>query len=352
MPQPVSIDIAQRSVGEGHPCFVIAEAGVNHNGSLKRALDLVDQAAAAGADAVKFQTFRASQLATAQAQQAAYQRKNMGQERSQLEMLTQLELSGEDHQKIVQRCVDQNILFISTPFDSESAELLMELQVPALKVASGEITNLPFLEQIARLGKPLIVSTGMCRLGEVEDAVQTIQAAGNDNIALLHCVSDYPADPREVNLKAMQTLRRAFGRPVGYSDHTLGIEVGVASVALGACILEKHFTLDRNLPGPDHQASLEPQELCHLVQGVRAVESALGDGKKQPSERELNTAQVARKSLVAATLIPLGTRLTDQLIAIKRPGTGLPPAMKSHLLSRVTTADLPEGHLLTWKDVA
>ena len=352
MLQPASIDIGQRPVGEGYPCYVIAEAGVNHNGSLERALELVDCAAQAGADAVKFQTFRASRLVTAQAAQADYQRQNMGQELSQLDMLSQLELSLEDHRALVERCRKRRIEFISTPFDIESADLLVDLQVAVFKIASGEITNLPLLEHVARLGRPLIVSTGMCRLGEVEEAVQTLEAAGNNDLALLHCVSNYPADPQDVNLRAMQTLQTAFGKPVGYSDHTLGLEVALGSVALGACILEKHFTLDRTLPGPDHRASLEPDELRQLVQGVRAVEAALGDGRKQPAACELNTAAVARKSLVVATTIPAGTPLTENLIAIKRPGTGLPPAMKPHLLNRCTTEDLPEGHLLQWEDVA
>ncbi|MCG8449787.1 MAG: N-acetylneuraminate synthase [Pirellulales bacterium] len=352
MSSSVSIEIGDRRVGEGHPCFLIAEAGVNHNGSLEYALELVDCAVDAGADAVKFQTFQANRLATAQAKQANYQRHNMGQDLSQLQMLAQLELSFEDHQALIQRCRKRGIMFLSTPFDHKSAEVLVHLQVPVLKIASGEITNLPFLEHVAQFNRPLIVSTGMSRLGEVEQAVQAIQRTGNHNFALLHCVSNYPAKAADVNLRAMQTMRTAFGQPVGYSDHTLGIDVGIASVALGACILEKHFTLDRTLPGPDHCASLEPSELRQLVQGVRTVEAALGDGKKQPAACELNTADAARKSLVAATSIPAGTPLTEDLIAIKRPGTGLPPILKPQLLNRRTTVDLPRGHLLTWEDVA
>ena len=348
----ISMRIADRTIGAGNPCFIIAEAGVNHNGSLERALELIDCAAEAGADAVKFQTFKAGRLVTPQADQANYQRENMGQEISQLQMLTSLELSWEDHLALVQRCQKRGILFLSTPFDHKSAELLDKLDVPALKVASGEITNLPLLTQLANLDRPMIVSTGMCQLGEVEQAVKTIQDTGNDNFAILHCVSDYPADPKEVNLRAMQTLRSAFGKPVGFSDHTLGTEIGIASAALGACILEKHFTLDRTLPGPDHCASLEPDELVQLVRGIRSVESALGDGRKAPSHSEKNTAEVARKSLVTSTNIPAGTLLTTELIDIKRPGTGLPPALKPQLLNRRAVKDLSRGHLLSWEDVA
>lgn len=349
---PADIEIAGRPVGARHPCFVIAEAGVNHNGSLERALELVNCAAEAGADAVKFQTFSASRLVTSEAAQADYQRQNMGQELSQLEMLTQLELSVEDHEALVEHCRKREVLFLSTPFDIESADILDDLQVAAFKIASGEITNLPLLDHMARLGRPLIMSTGMSRLGEVEEAVQAIQDAGNNNLALLHCVSNYPADAKDVNLRAMHTLQSAFGRPVGYSDHTLGIEVAMGSVALGACILEKHFTLDSTLPGPDHRASLEPDALQQLIQGIRTVEEALGDGRKKPAACEFNTAEVARKSLVLASPTPAGTTLTENLIAIMRPGTGLPPAMKPHLLNRRTTEDLPAGHLLQWRDVA
>jgi len=348
----VQIRIADRLVGAGHPCYVIAEAGVNHNGSLARAIELIDCAADAGADAVKFQTFRADQLATADAAQADYQRENMGESVSQQEMLARLELSHEDHHQLAAHCKKRGIEFLSTPFDEQSADLLQAMQVPVLKISSGELTNLPFLKYVARLGRPLILSTGMSCLGEVEAAVDCILATGNDQLILLHCVSNYPAEPNTINLRAMQTMRAAFGLPAGYSDHTLGIDVAVGSVALGACVLEKHFTLDRTLPGPDHRASLEPTELRQLVTSVRNVEAALGDGRKQPAPCELGTAKVARRSLVAAANIPAGTPLTERLIASKRPGTGLSPAFKPQLLNRRVTVDIPAGHLLTWKDVA
>lgn len=347
-----TIEVAGRRIGAGEPCFIIAEAGVNHNGDLNRARQLIDAAADAGADAVKFQTFKAIKLVAASAPQADYQLRATGKQESQLEMLRRLELSADDHRTLLQHCRDRNLIFMSTPFEEESANFLYELGVPVLKIPSGEITNLPFLDHVARLGLPLVVSTGMCSLGEVEEAVRTIEAAGNREFVLLHCVSNYPADPADVNLRAMLTMQSAFGVPVGYSDHTLGIEVGTASVALGACVLEKHFTLDRALPGPDHQASLEPGELGELVRAVRVVESALGNGRKSPTVAEANTASVARKSLVAAADIPAGTELTDGLLAIKRPGTGLPPIMKPYFLNRHTRVDIAAGELLQLEHVA
>ena len=339
-------------VGEGQPCFVIAEAGVNHNGDLSRALELIDAAAEAGATAVKFQTFRAKQLVTLHAPKAEYQARNEQVDESQLEMLQRLELSPADHRALIAHSRDRGILFMSTPFEEQSAGFLQQLGVAVFKVPSGEITNLPFLECLARMGKPLIVSTGMCTLGDVEAAVETIERAGNQQIILLHCVSNYPANPADVNLRAMATMRAAFGYPVGYSDHTLGISVGTASVALGATVVEKHFTLDRNLPGPDHRASLEPGELKDLISSIRTVELAMGTGRKSPVESESDTASVARKSLVASADIPVGTRLTNDLIAIKRPGTGLPPAMRTYLLNRMATCHIPAGALIQSENVA
>lgn len=352
MTQAAAITIGGRRVGDGEPCFVIAEAGVNHNGQLKLALDLVDVAADAGADAVKFQTFRADKLVTKKAPRAKYQTQNTGTTESQFEMLKALELSESDHQAIVDRCRQREIVFMSTPFDEDSATFLNSLDMQVFKIPSGEVTNLPFLRHIAGLGKPIILSTGMCTLGEVEEAIATIERAGNRQIAILHCVSNYPAAPAEANLRAMATMKAAFGYPVGYSDHTLGIVIGVASAAMGACVLEKHFTLDRTMAGPDHAASAEPAELRQLMQNLRTVESALGDGRKRPAASEGDTAQVARKSLVAAVDMPAGTELTEHLIAIRRPGTGLAPAMKQYLISRRLIHDIAAGDLLRLEDVA
>ncbi|MCA9062946.1 MAG: N-acetylneuraminate synthase [Planctomycetaceae bacterium] len=349
---PQTISISDRLVGDGQPCFVIAEAGVNHNGRLDLALRSIDAAAEAGADAVKFQTFRADRIVTRSAPQARYQQQNMGTEQSQYDMLKALELTDDNHHAIVQHCRDRGVLFMSTPFDEQSASFLQSLDMQVFKMPSGEITNLPFLRHVARFGRPMIISTGMSTLGEVEAAVNAVEEAGNSQIILLHCVSNYPAPPHEVNLRAMLTMKAAFGYLTGYSDHTLGTEVGIASAALGACVLEKHYTLDRSLPGPDHAASAEPAELQQLIRGIRNVESALGNGQKRPSASEMDTAKVARKSLVAAIDIAEGTQLTDDMIAVRRPGTGLPPAMKPHLLNRRIKVSLAAGDLLQLEDVA
>lgn len=343
----MSLRIADRPVGPGHACFIIAEAGVNHDGDLAEAVRLIDVAARAGADAVKFQTFVAEQLVTADAPSASYQRSAPGSRRTQLEMLRPLELSAADHRDLAACCRERGIMFLSTPFDEGSVDLLDDLGIPAFKIASGDITNLPLLAHVARKGKPIILSTGMSTLVDVETAVRTIRDSHDIGIALLHCVSRYPAQPREVNLRAMQTMVERFGVPVGYSDHTLGAAVPLASVALGACILEKHLTTDRGRVGPDHSASMEPDEFADLVRSVRAVEVALGHGRKEPVPSEAEIAAVARKSLVSARDIPSGVALTADLIACKRPGTGLPPAMRSELVGRITRRAIPAGTLLT-----
>lgn len=342
-----TISIGTRQVGPGHRCLVIAEAGVNHNGCLQRALQLVDVAAEVGADAVKFQTFRADKLVTRNAPKAEYQKQATGDDESQYDMLKQLELSEEDHLHLIARCHERGVMFLSTPFDETCGDLLDRVGVDAFKIPSGEVTNLPYLAHLAAKQRPMIVSTGMCNLAEVEAAVDVIEEAGNQHIILLHCVSNYPADPADVNLRAMHTMQAAFSTPVGYSDHTLGTAVGVAAVALGACVVEKHFTLDRNLPGPDHKASLEPHELQSFIEQVRAVEAALGTGRKKPAASEANTASVARKSLVAACDLPAGIILRPEHVTARRPGTGLPPAMRPHLLNRRVCHDVPAGSLIT-----
>lgn len=333
-------------VGPGEPCFVIAEAGVNHNGSLDLARQLVDAAHKAGADAVKFQTFKAERLVTATAPKATYQKANTDAGESQLAMLQRLELSEADHRALLTHCRQRGIQFISTPFDEASADLLAALDVPLFKLPSGELTNLPYLAHLARMGRPLILSTGMSYLSEVETAVRCIETNGNPPLALLHCVSNYPAAPSDVNLRAMDTLASAFGVPIGYSDHTPGNEVTLAAVALGACIIEKHLTLDRNLPGPDHKASLEPDEFAAAVRGIRIVESAMGNGRKVPAASEANTAAVARKSIVAARDLAAGETVDARAVAMMRPGTGLPAAMLPHLIGRRTRAAVAAGALL------
>lgn len=316
--------------------FIIAEAGVNHNGDMALARALVDAAVAAGADAVKFQTFAVDRLVTRQAAAADYQQRAMGGETSQYEMLARLELSPADHDMLFACCGRRGIEFMSTPFDVESARYLKRLGVRRLKISSGDVTNLPMLEVVGGLGLPVILSTGMADMGEVEAAVATLRRAGLTDLALLQCVSNYPADPALTNLRVMDTFAQTFAVPVGLSDHSPGIAVAIAAAARGAAYLEKHFTLDRALPGPDHQASLLPEELRQLVASVRQVEAALGDGVKRPAPGELPVRAVARKSLVAARDVAAGARLMPEDIVILRPGTGLPPGALPHALGRRT----------------
>lgn len=344
-----SIEISGRKIGPGHPCFIIAEAGVNHNGNLDLALKLVDAAAATGADAVKFQTFRADHLVTKDSPKAEYQIRATGDAGTQYEMLKRLELTEDDHRALIARCKSRGVLFLSTPFDEESCDFLESLELPAFKLPSGDLTNLPFLAHVARKGKPIILSTGMATLQEIDAAVETFAQSGNNRLILLQCVSEYPADPTEANLRVMASMRASFGFPVGFSDHTPGITVSITAAALGACVVEKHFTLNREMPGPDHRASLEPAELAEMVCGIRVAESALGDGEKRPGVGEVATARAARKSLVAACDIPAGTILGPEHIAIKRPGTGISPGMRVRLLGRKMRISVPSGTLIDWE---
>ena len=335
----------------GERVYVIAEAGVNHNGDLNRALDMVAVAAAAGADAVKFQTFNADRLVAASAPKAAYQAAETG-EGSQRDLLRSLELSPDDHEKLIAACRDHGIAFLSTPFEELSADLLEALDVPAFKIPSGEITNLPFLRHVAAKERPMLVSTGMADLDEVAAAVDAITSTGNNQFALLHCLSQYPADPREANLRAMATMARAFGCPVGYSDHTPGAAVAIAAVALGAALIEKHFTLDRNLPGPDHKASIEPHALNSLIADIRTVGAAMGDGRKRRQASEEDTARVARKSLVAVCDIPAGSRIDAGMVVARRPGTGISPAELDQVIGRTAARAIARGSLLERSDLA
>jgi N-acetylneuraminate synthase len=347
MDRMVSVfNIGSQMIGSGQPCFIIAEAGVNHNGSPEMARQLIDAAVQTGADAVKFQTFKTELVMTHEAPKAGYQRETTGAGESQFDMVKRLELAPEVFGELMAYCQESGILFLSSPFDNESVDLLGDLEVAAFKVPSGEITNIPYLERISRKGRPMIVSTGMANLSEVDLAVQAIRNSGSPPFALLHCVSNYPADPSVVNLKAMGTMQTAFGVPVGYSDHTLGTEISIAAAALGASVIEKHITLDNNLPGPDHRASLEPNEFKNMVSSIRSVQTALGNGQKVPAASEADTASVARKSLIAARDIPAGTVLTEDLITIKRPGTGLPPSMMQYLLGRITKTNVSADSLL------
>lgn len=306
--------------------FIIAEAGVNHNGSLEIAKKMIDAAVKAGVDAVKFQTFKADSLVQKNAHKAAYQQENaVDKEETQYDMLQKLELTEQMHRELMQVCAENKILFLSTPFDIDSIHMLAECGVSIMKVPSGEITNYPYLREIGRTGKPVILSTGMCKLEEVKAAVAVLKENGSRDITLLHCNTEYPTPMCDVNLRAMQTLRAETGLPVGYSDHTQGIEVPIAAAAMGAVVIEKHFTLDRNMEGPDHAASLEPEELCAMVRAVRNIESALGDGEKKPSPSEIKNRDVARKSIVARRAIRKGEAFTEENLTAKRPGSGISP---------------------------
>jgi N-acetylneuraminate synthase len=308
-------------------CYVIAEVGVNHNGSVDLARELIDVAASAGADAVKFQTFFADDLVTTSAEKAAYQLRNTGDDGSQHAMLSRLEMSENDFAQLKAHCDVRGIDFLSTPFGFAAADLLERIGVEAFKVSSGDVTFHQFLAHLARKGRPIILSTGMATLSEVAAALEAIDVAGPVPVALLHCVSDYPADPATCNLLAMATMERAFGRPVGWSDHTIGTAVGFAAVALGARVVEKHITTDTSLDGPDHAASMEPDDFRAFVAGIRTIRSALGDGVKLPHPDELQTAQVARRSIVAVRDLQAGATIAPDDVAILRPGTGLPPHM-------------------------
>ena len=321
--------------------LIIAEAGVNHNGDMALARALVDAAAAAGADMVKFQTFRADRLVTAGARKADYQRASTDSAESQHDMLRKLELTREMHEELIARCAERGIAFFSTGFDAESVDMLVTLGVDSFKVPSGELTNLPYLRHIGSFGRDVILSTGMAVLGEVEAAIAALEEAGTprSRITVLHCTTEYPTPMADVNLRAMLSMRDAFGVAVGYSDHTPGIEVAVAAVALGAVVIEKHFTLDRTLPGPDHKASLEPSELAAMVAAIRNIEVALGDGVKRLTESETRNRPVARKSVVAARSIRAGERLSEDNLTVKRPGTGLSPMRWDDIVGRLATRD-------------
>lgn len=307
--------------------LIIAEAGVNHNGDLALARELIDVAAEAGADMVKFQTFSADRLVTIDAPKAPYQAVTTEPKESQHAMIRRLELTRVMHETLIAHCRSRGISFFSTGFDLHSVDMLMELGLDRLKIPSGEITNLPYLRHVGRYSKPVILSTGMASLVEIEAALQVLEKAGTQraSITVLHCTTAYPTPMADVNLRAMLTIRDTFHVPVGYSDHTLGIEVAIAAVALGATVIEKHFTLDRTLPGPDHKASLEPHELKAMASAIRNVEEALGDGIKGPTASEVKNRPSTRKSLVAACFIRAGERFSENNLAIKRPGTGISP---------------------------
>lgn len=346
------MNLCDRTIGTGQPCFVIAEAGVNHNGSLDLAHRLVDAAKTAGADAVKFQTFRTDALVTAQAARAIYQQVNTGRSDPQWAMLKALELTDAGHIELQAHCRQAGMVFLSTPYDRNSLALLDRLNVPAIKIASTDTTNTPFLRDADRIGRPVILSTGMCDMAEVAAAVAALDSARRDGrLCLLQCTSEYPAAPEELNLRAMATLAATFGTPVGFSDHSEGVDAALWATAAGAAVIEKHFTLDRSLPGPDHRASLDPDGLTAMVEGIRRVERALGDGVKRAMPSESMNRGPMRKSVVAARDLPTGTRLDEGDLACKRPGDGLPPIWLERLIGRPVRRSVPVDAMLQVDDV-
>ncbi len=345
------VKIDDRLVGEAEPCFIIAEAGVNHNGDVNLAKRLVDVAKEAGADAVKFQTFKAEELVTETAEKAGYQKETTSSEESQFEMIKKLELSERNFKEISAYAHRKGIIFLSSAFDEGSADLLDRLSVPAFKVGSGEITNFPLLKHIAKKKKPIILSTGMSTIDEVEEALEIIRNEGAKEIILLHCVTSYPAKVEDTNLRAMETLRQTFKLPVGLSDHTLGITIPIAAVATGACVIEKHFTLDKNLAGPDHKASLEPDELKHMVKSIRDVEKAMGDGIKRPTKEEEENRKAVRKSIVSRIDIPKGAVITKKMLAIKRPGNGLEAKYMNLVAGKKAKENIKSGETITFSKV-
>ena len=326
--------------------LIIAEAGVNHNGNLDLALKMVDEAKRAGADIVKFQTAIPEKVISKYADKAEYQKKTTGNEESQLEMCKRIHLKLSDYDIIKKYCEEVGIEFLSTPFDLESIDYLEKLGMRLWKIPSGEITNLPYLIKIAKTGRPVIMSTGMAELNEVEEAVNVLKENGAGEITLLHCTTEYPAPFESVNLRAMNTLREKFGTEVGYSDHTVGFEAAVAAAVLGASVIEKHFTLNHNMEGPDHKASLEPEEFEVMVNNIRLIEKALGDGVKQPAEAEKKNIAIARKSIVAARDIKKGEVLTEDNITVKRPGSGISPMKWFEVLGTEAVRDFGEDELI------
>jgi N,N'-diacetyllegionaminate synthase len=328
--------------------LIIAEAGVNHNGSLKIAKQLIDKAVEAGVDMIKFQTFKSEKLVSKSARQAEYQQRNIGKSESQYAMLKRLELSEYDHEKLIAYCQKRNIRFFSTAFDLDSIEYLHSLNLGLWKIPSGEIANYPYLKKIAQYHEPVILSTGMCETKDIEDALNLLTANGlaKEQITILHCNTEYPTPMQDVNLRAMLSIRNQFGVKVGYSDHTQGIEVPIAAVALGAAVIEKHFTLDKTMEGPDHKASLEPDELKAMVTAIRNIEQALGDGQKHVSASEAKNIEIARKSIVAAYAIRKGETYTEQNLTVKRPGNGISPMRWEEVIGKTANRDYQEEEMI------
>lgn len=326
--------------------FIIAEAGVNHNGNIDLAKRMIDVASEYNVDAIKFQTFKTENLVSKMAKKAKYQNNTTDQNESQFDMIKKLELDIETHKELIEYCKNKKIMFLSTPFDLESIDLLNDLGLEIFKIPSGEITNLPYLEKIGKLKKKVILSTGMSTLDEIESALNILRENGTKDITVLHCNTEYPTPMGDVNLNAMNTIKEKLNVEVGYSDHTLGIEVSIAAVSMGAKVIEKHFTLDKNMEGPDHKASLEPNELKQMVECIRNIEKAMGDGIKKPSKSEMKNIDIVRKSIVAIKKIKKGEIFTEENIYIKRPGNGISPMKWYEVLGTIATRDYNEDDLI------
>jgi len=343
-----TIDIHNKKIGDNYPCFIIAEAGVNHNGDLNLAKKMIAVAKKSGADAIKFQTFHADKVVIKTADKAEYQKATTGTEESQYDMIKKLELTDNEFSHLANYSRKKKILFLSTPFDKNSVDVLDEIGVPAFKISSGEITNFPLLTHIAKKSKPVILSTGMSTMDEVAGAVDLLKRNGAPQIAILHCVTSYPAEIQDLNLRVMDTLKNQFNLPVGFSDHSMGIIASIAAVAMGASIIEKHFTLKKTLPGPDHKASLNPKELLSLVNGIRQIEAARGTGIKILTPCEQAIKKVARRSIVSAKTIRAGELIQDTMLEIKRPGTGIDPTCYNNLLNRKARVTIPKDTIIVW----
>ena len=342
------VKIGDKLVGEGEPTFIVAEIGVNHNGSIDIAKKLIDAAKDAGADAVKIQAFKTERIVTKYAEKASYQKENTRLEKPQYDMLKKLELKDEQIKELSNYAKIKSIVFLSSTFDKESVDLLSKLKVPAFKIASGEISNFLLLQYIAEKKKPIILSTGMSTLGEIEEALEDIREKGVEDIILLHCMTSYPAKTEEANLKVIKVWQNSFGLPIGFSDHTLGIATPVAAVALGSALIEKHFTLDKTMPGPDHRASLEPDEFKEMVDAIRDVEKALGDGVKRLTEEEERIKKVVRRSIVAKVNIPKGKTITEDMLDLKRPGIGLEPRYLDKVVGMKAKKNIKADELVTF----
>ncbi|MGC9602336.1 MAG: N-acetylneuraminate synthase [Minisyncoccia bacterium] len=352
MKKITAIKIGKFTVGKGKPVFIIAEAGVNHNGRLDLALKLIDAAAHAGADAVKFQTFKAEQVVTSDMPMAAYQKKNLGLEEGQLEMVRKLELKEDWYPKLIKRAKERKIMFISAPHGGiPSADFLRSLNIPAYKIASGDLINTPLLRHVAQFKKPMVISTGMATLDEVKEAVREIRNEGNNAIVVLQCTTDYPLSPQDVNLRSMDTIAKATHCLVGYSDHTMGATASIAAVARGAIVIEKHLTLDKKMYGPDHKASLNPEEFKTMITEIRHTETMLGLATKKPTQSEKKLINIVRKSVIALRPIKRGERFTNKNLGVKRPGNGLHPREYFKLIGKAAKRDLAEDELLTKRDL-